>query len=212
MVNTLTMPRKGLYAITDDQLLSQDNYLSYIEKSLIHGVKILQYRDKHRAPQQRQQQAMALKNLCHQYDVPLLINDDLQLAKQIGADGVHLGKHDASLQQARDLLGDNAIIGVSCYQDVNTALAMQQQGADYVAFGRFFPSQTKPNAPAAPIDLLSQVKSQLNIPIVAIGGISVDNGGQLLNAGADMLAVIHDLFGQLEHIPTKAQRYAELFV
>ena len=211
MTTPLKMPTQGLYAITDSKLLPTDTLLIQVESALKGGAKLLQYRDKQLKPAQRKQQAIALKTLCHQYHVPLLINDDLHLADEIQADGVHLGKQDASLQEARQLLGANAIIGISCYQQLDNALTMQQQGATYIAFGRFFPSKTKPDASPAPIALLNQAREQIKIPIIAIGGITIDNGKQLIQAGADMLAVINNLFGDVEQIQTKAQHYNQLF-
>ena len=120
----------------------------------------------------------------------------MQLAARIDADGLHIGQSDASLQQARTILGENKIIGVSCNNQLQWAIDAQQAGADYVAFGRFFNSQTKPQAPQADPDMLTQAKAQLDIPLVAIGGITLENANSLVTAGADMLAVIHAIFSQ----------------
>jgi thiamine-phosphate pyrophosphorylase len=207
----LIMPQSGLYAITDNALILEKNFLFVLEQALKTGVKLLQYRDKSQNKTLRFTQARQLQRLCHVYGVPLIINDDIALAKAVNADGVHLGKEDASLSQARQLLGEQAIIGISCYQSLEYAVAMQQQGASYVAFGRFFPSRTKPQALPAPFDLLSRARQQLSLPIVAIGGITVDNGPQLIKAGAQLLAVVHGIFAQPEQIPITVQRYVDLF-
>ncbi len=139
----------------------------------------------------------------------MLINDDAELAHRIGADGVHIGKDDGGIASARKILGSKAIIGISCYNDINIALQAEANGVDYVAFGRFFPSTSKPLAAPAQIETLQQAKKQIKLPIVAIGGILPDNGEQLLTAGADILAVIGGIF---EHNPEQsAQSYMKLF-
>ncbi|WP_286240094.1 thiamine phosphate synthase [Neptuniibacter halophilus] len=188
---------KGLYGITDSELMPDtETLLRKIEQSLQGGARIIQYRDKSSDLRKRVEQASALNRLCQQYKVPLLINDDAGLAAGIGAAGVHLGQSDGAVSEAREMLGSQAIIGVTCHDSLALAIQAQAEGADYVAFGAFFPSQTKPNAKPAPLELLQQVKAKVQLPIVAIGGISVDNAGQLVTAGADMIAVIHALYGQ----------------
>jgi thiamine-phosphate pyrophosphorylase len=132
--------------------------------------------------------------LCRRYGTPLLINDDVALCLAIGADGVHLGQNDSGLRQARERLGPSAIIGMTCHSDLALAHKAEENGASYVAFGRFFPSVTKPHAVPADIGILPVARAALKVPIVAIGGINAENGGALITAGADMLAVIHDLF------------------
>ena len=138
--------------------------------------------------------ASELVKICHRHNVPLIINDDIELAARVDADGVHIGREDGAIAQARKRLGADAIIGVSCYNFVERAIEAQAQGATYVAFGRFFPSTSKPLAAPAKIETLIQAKQLLKIPIVAIGGIMPENGAQLLAAGADLLAVIGGLF------------------
>jgi len=128
--------------------------------------------------------------------VPLIVNDDPRLAWDIGADGVHLGQDDPPYEEARALLGPEATLGVSCYNSLDRAVSAQRIGADYVAFGRFFPSKTKPRAKQAPLALLREARRQLSIPIVAIGGITPENGSALIEAGADRVAVIEGVFGQ----------------
>jgi len=140
----------------------------------------------------------------------LIINDDVALAATCNADGVHIGQHDTELREARTQLGPQAIIGISCYNRFELAQQAAENGADYVAFGRFYPSKTKPDAVPASLDLLHQAKQELDVPVAAIGGITVDNAAPLLEAGADMLAVVDGLFGQADIRPA-AQHYQTLF-
>ncbi len=201
----------GLYVITDSLLLSDDQQLLCgVAAAIDGGARVVQYRDKSNNPQKRLRQSTALLQLCRERRVPLLINDDLSLAAEMGADGVHLGRGDASLQEARALLGEQAIIGLSCYNQLNLAKQAQHEGADYVAFGRFFSSQTKPQAPSVEHALLVQAKQEINLPIVAIGGITPQNGKSLVAAGVDMLAVVHGVFSSPD-IQAAAQNYKQLF-
>ncbi len=199
---------QGLYAITDSNLILNSRLIQSVEQAIIGGTKIIQYRNKQQI--QYIEQAIALKNLCQQYQIPLIINDDIQLAKQIGADGVHLGKDDSKLSIARNILGNQAIIGISCYNQIFLAEQAISGGATYVAFGSFFNSSTKPQATPCEVDILRQARKIFNCPIVAIGGITPTNGSSLINAGADCLAVITGIFGQ-KNITTAAQKYAQLF-
>jgi thiamine-phosphate pyrophosphorylase len=148
--------------------------------------------------------------VCTENTVCFLINDDIDLALEAGADGVHIGLEDLDLERARRRLGAESVIGVSCYNRLELALQAQQDGADYVAFGRFFPSQTKPGDIRASAGLLRQASAELRLPIVAIGGITPENGADLLAAGADLLAVIHGIFGQ-EDAYAAAAAYHKLF-
>ena len=203
----MKFPARGLYAITQTDNKSITTILAEIERVLSGGAVVVQYRDKN--PQNALLLASELVKLCHQYHAPLIINDDIELALQVAADGVHLGKEDGAVAHARQRLGNDAIIGVSCYNSVDRAIEAQRDGADYVAFGRFFTSSSKPLAAPADINTLHQTKRVLTVPIVAIGGILPDNGGQLLDAGADLLAVIGGLFtAQPEHA---ARAYCDLF-
>jgi thiamine-phosphate pyrophosphorylase len=204
----MTFPKKGLYAITLTENRTDATILSQAKAALEGGAVVLQYRDKRLSKPTRL--AEKLLPLCHHYHVPLIINDDIELADQLGADGVHLGRDDGNIQLAREKLGDNAIIGISCYNDLNKAITMQTVGADYVAFGRFFPSTTKPLASPAQLDTLQQAKQRLTIPIIAIGGILPENGASLLQAGADLLAVIGGVFNQ-DDPKQAAQQYQQLF-
>ncbi len=202
--------QRGLYIITSDSLSSAEELLDKVEAALLGGAVMVQYRDKTGSFGHRKKQAAALCQLCHRRHVPLIINDDPALAGEIGADGVHLGQDDADYEEARTLLGPEAIIGMSCNNSLDKALSAQALGADYVAFGRFFPSRTKPKALQAPLSLLWEARKILSIPIVAIGGIRPENGSLLLEAGADLLAVIDGLFGEPDP-QAAARRYTELF-
>jgi len=199
---------QGLYVITDSNLIPDARFIQSVEQAIIGGAKIIQYRNKR--PEQYIEQAIAIKNLCQQYQIPLIINDDIQLAKQIGADGVHLGKDDSKLAIARNVLGNKAIIGISCYNEISLAKQAISGGATYVAFGRFFNSLTKPHATPCDINVLRQARKNFTCPIVAIGGINPNNGSTLITAGADCLAVINGVFGQPD-ITAAAQKYAQLF-
>jgi thiamine-phosphate pyrophosphorylase len=203
----IKFPASGLYAITQTANKSPDAIVIDVTAAIKGGAVIVQYRDKN--PVDAPYLARELVKICHRHNVPLLINDDIELAALVGADGVHLGKEDGAIGQARKLLGNDAIIGVSCYNFVEQAIAAQAQGATYAAFGRFFPSSSKPLAAPAQIETLRQAKLALTIPIVAIGGILPENGGQLLAAGADLLAVIGGLFDRQPE--QSARAYQALF-
>lgn len=200
---------RGLYAVTGEAP-SPEELVDRVARAIHGGVVLVQYRDKSGAAARRQREATALLELCRASGVPLIINDDVALACLIGADGVHLGKDDAPLAEARAALGREAIIGVSCYNSLERALQAQDAGADYVAFGSFFASPTKPAAVRAGPDLLRVARSRIDLPIVAIGGITPENGAQLIEAGADLLAVIHGVFGAPDP-EYAAYRYAALF-
>ncbi|MEK7992131.1 MAG: thiamine phosphate synthase, partial [Thiotrichaceae bacterium] len=208
----MTLPIQGLYVITDSQLIDEAHFLQTVEAALCGGAKVVQYRDKTDNQSKRVAQATGLKKICQQYAVPLIINDDIDLAQQVHADGVHLGKYDSSLLQARKQLGQQAIIGISCYNQLALAQQAVANGADYVAFGRFFNSVTKPEAIPASIDVLVQARQQLSCPIVAIGGITPENGLALLQAGANSLAVINGVFAEstLTTVQMAANRYFQL--
>ena len=198
----------GLYAITDPHLTPGAALLPACEEALSAGLRWLQYRNKQADAGTRLAEARALARLCRTYGAHLLINDDPALAREAGADGVHIGQQDGGVSRARALLGPNALIGVTCHGDISLARQAVAEGADYVAFGRFFPSQTKPQAPAAPLSVLAQART-LDVPVVAIGGVNPDNAPQLLTAGADAVAVIHGVFGQSD-ITTAVRRFLSL--
>ncbi len=200
---------RGLYAITDPELC-KNNLIEKVEQAIIGGAQIIQYRNKQASNEQKLEEASAINALSREHQCLFIINDDVQLAKQINASGVHVGQSDASIKQARQILGEHKIIGVSCNNQLQWALDAQQAGADYVAFGRFFTSQTKPDAPQANIELLSEARQQLRIPVVAIGGITSETAGKLVEAGADMLAVINALFAE-DDIAAAARQFQRAF-
>lgn len=204
------MKFSGIYAITDDALLPAEHLLHKVELALRAGIALLQYRSKAVKQEHKLGIASELSLLCNSYQVPLLINDDPQLALECGAQGVHLGQSDGDIGAARKLLGTDAIIGVTCHASLEKAMIAEDAGADYVAFGRFFPSSTKPEAPPAELMLLGEAKQKLTLPIVAIGGINPENGASAIRAGADMLAVIHSLFGETD-VSASADRLVSLF-
>ncbi len=201
---------RGLYAITAVGSEVDDSLLDRVRAAILGGARLVQYRDKSTDRGKRRQQGSTLNVLCRAHGVPLIVNDDVALAAEVGAAGVHVGKDDPSLAAARARLGNNAIIGVSCYDRLDLALAAARQGADYVAFGSFFPSPTKPSAVRADIELLRAARRELDLPIVAIGGITPTNGADLIAAGAACLAVISGVFAQPD-IRAAAQAYTDLF-
>jgi thiamine-phosphate pyrophosphorylase len=181
----------NIYAITPDALLNLALIKQVITK---HQISILQYRRKTFDNNIKLKESRALRLLCSIHHTLFIINDDINLAEKIHADGVHLGKDDGSIQQARQQLGDAAIIGMSCYNDVDLALQAQNQGANYVAFGALFNSNTKPSAPHCPLSLITKAKQILHIPIVGIGGIDFHNQQQAFDAGCNAIAMIDTLF------------------
>ena len=203
-------PGRGLYAVTDSSLLNNRGLAGAVADAIDGGARAIQYRDKSTDQSKRRQEASALLALCREAGVPLIINDDVDLAKAIGADGVHVGLEDVSVAAARDALGARAIVGTSCNDSLERAQAAADAGASYVAFGRFFPSKTKPNASAAPVELLRRARGRLRLPVVAIGGITPENGALLLNAGADLLAVVQGVFAAHD-IARAARRFHDLF-
>ena len=205
------MKLRGLYAITDSQLLA-GRFLSHVEAALEGGVRLLQYRDKSDDTAHRLREAEALKTLCERYGTELIINDDAELAARLGV-GVHLGQTDGPLTPARALLGRQAIIGSTCHASLDLAQQAANEGASYVAFGRFFNSVTKPGAPAASVELLDQARAQVKLPIAVIGGITLDNAAPLVAHGADLLAVIHGLFGadSAQEVTRRARAFNALF-
>lgn len=186
---------KGLYAITPNEA-NTDRLLTNVECALQAGIALLQYRDKISTPEEKLNRANALHKLCVQYATPLIINDNPELANQCNAEGVHLGQGDTLIKDAREILGKKAIIGITCHHDLSLALIAQQQGADYVAFGRFFNSSTKPGTPLADTYLLQQATSQLSIPITAIGGLTLENSKSIIKAGANNIAVVEGIFSK----------------
>lgn len=198
----------GLYAITPDEQDTAE-LLRKVRQALLGGARVLQYRNKTANPKLRREQASVLRELTREFAVPLIINDDVMLAQQADADGVHLGGEDGSAAEARSVLGDGKIIGVSCYNRLVLAREAVSLGANYVAFGSFFPSTVKPEAAVATPDLLRQARSEMTVPLVAIGGINLQNAAQLLEVGADALAVISAVFDAAD-IRSAARQFANL--
>lgn len=199
----------GLYAITPD-LADTAELCAMASAALEGGASLIQYRNKKACPELRLEQALALRGLCREQGVPLIINDHLDLCLQMDADGLHLGGDDGNLAEARTRLGNNRILGTSCYNQLELALNAQLQGADYVAFGRCFESGTKPGALHAPLELFSRARKVLTIPVIAIGGITLENAQQVIDTGADAVAVIGALFSANDVADT-ARRFSNFF-
>lgn len=203
---------RGLYAITDSTLLADGRLLPYAEAALKGGARLLQYRDKAGNAATRLREADTLRELCERHGATLIINDDAELAARLGV-GLHLGQEDGSLATARALLGGQAVIGATCHASLELAEQARRDGASYVAFGRFFNSNTKPGAPAATLELLEQARRHIDLPIVAIGGVTLDNASQLIGGGASLLAVVHALFAadSASEVERRARAFSSLF-
>jgi thiamine-phosphate pyrophosphorylase len=183
----------GLYAVTPQDIAEQ-RLLSLCEQVLSGGARILQYRDKGSDATRRARQAGALRERCRRHRALFIVNDDVELALRSGADGVHLGRGDATVQEARRILGPPAVIGASCYDDLRRAAQAADAGADYLAFGSFFPSAVKPDAVRPALDLLREARRRFRLPVVAIGGITPQNAAAVIEAGAHAVAVVTALF------------------
>lgn len=200
-----------LYAITDSHLLAGDLLIKKVEAALMGGCRWVQYRDKSGDALKRLTEASDLLSLCSAHNAKLIINDDVQLAKTIGAHGVHLGQEDGDPAAARALLGANAIIGVTCHDSLPLARTALEKGANYIAFGRFFPSKTKPDARPAPLELIAQARAEFGEVVIAvIGGITLANAPQLINAGANLIATSQGLFAT-DEVQLRAQLFSKLF-
>jgi thiamine-phosphate pyrophosphorylase len=199
----------GLYGITPETEATT-TLLQQVALALAGGMRWLQYRSKNPDRGLRQRQARALRELCAMHEARLLVNDDVALALEIGADGVHLGRDDMPPGEARLILGAERLVGVSCYNQLELAVRGAAEGADYVAFGSFFPSTVKPGAVRADKELISAAKRRLGLPVVAIGGITTDNAPGLIEAGADAVAVLTALFGARD-VRSAARAFSELF-
>ena len=202
--------QSGIYAITPDN----DNLsllMSQVEGAIRGGVRLFQYRNKVSSLNHRFIAAKSLRELIHSSGGLLIINDDPHLAEKVDACGVHIGRHDQRLDRVRAILGPEKIIGVSCYDDMSLALRMQNEGADYIAFGAFFPSSSKSSATPAALDVLRRVSaSGITIPVVAIGGIKLNNAEELLNCGACSLAIINSLFG-VDDVESRAREWVNFY-
>jgi thiamine-phosphate pyrophosphorylase len=200
---------QGLYAITGDEH-DTSQLVRKVGKALVGGARMVQYRSKSADATLRHEQASALLALCRSAQVPFIINDDLDLAETLGADGVHLGRDDIPVSVARTRLTGEKVLGASCYNRLDLAVNAQEAGADYVAFGSAFPSITKPDAVKAPLSLYREAKACLEVPIVAIGGITLENAPLLVRAGADAIALVSALFGA-DDIELRARKLSALF-
>jgi len=201
---------RGLYVLADTGVVPATDLERRTGEALAGGAAMVQYRDKGGAAAQRLQTARALNAMCRAHGAVFIVNDDVMLAARSGAHGVHVGREDAACQEARAVLGPDAIIGVSCYDELSRARQAQGDGADYVAFGSFYPSRVKPAAVRASPELLAAARAVLRVPVVAIGGITVDNAPALIAAGADALAVISAVFSQPD-VRAAAAAFARLF-
>ncbi len=200
----------GLYAITPDSL-DTELLCQMVEASILGGASIVQYRNKVADHKLRTKQARTLLELCKKHQVPFIINDHVELCLTIDADGVHIGGDDGDIAAIKSKIGGDKILGVSCYGEFARAEAAEKAGADYIAFGACFPSSTKPNAPRADLDLFTQAK-KLNLPSVAIGGITLENAASVVEAGANAIAVIGELFKQEpDKIRATAQQFSSIF-
>ena len=206
----MDMPKSsGIYLISDYKNLAIDDLLDKTEKILDVGISLFQFRDKNSKYEIKKSTALKLQTLCKKYNTLFIVNDDVVLAKEISADGVHLGGDDMGISMARKILGDK-IIGVSCYNNLEGAITAEIMGADYITLGSFFNSPTKPEARKIAIDLLPIAKSKLNIPVVAIGGITPENGKQLVDNKADFLAIISGIYASTDII-NSVKAYKNLF-
>lgn len=202
---------KGLYVITDEKLTPYENgkIILMVERALKGGAKLVQLRDKSNKEEDLLEIAKDLKNLCKRFGAYFLINDRVNLAYRIEADGVHLGIEDTDLKEVKKIL-KNKIIGVSCYGDLERAVKAELEGATYVSFGSFFPSPTKPNAKVVDKNILISAKKLLRIPVCAIGGITLEKAKELIELGADLIAVISDIW-KAKDIEIQARAYTALF-
>lgn len=186
---------QGLYAITDEVLTPKSSILQQVEEALDAGAKVIQLRDKSSSDAELENTAKALQQLCSKKGATFFINDRVQLARNIGADGVHVGFSDQTVRETRKEVGRQMLIGVSCYGDLERAKQAVEDGADYVAFGAFYPSKTKPKADVVSKEVISEAKKQLDVPVCVIGGIHRDNIAEITAYQPDMYALVSDIFG-----------------
>jgi thiamine-phosphate pyrophosphorylase len=200
---------KGLYAITPDSA-DLNTLIRKTQLAIEGGAFMVQYRSKIRNRDVKMQQCAAILRLCREYDVPCIVNDDVEMCRFLEADGVHLGKNDDNIAEVRHILGEDSIIGSSCYDQLDRAKQAQKEGASYVAFGAVFPTPTKPNAPRATLELLREAKREIQIPIVAIGGITMNNAHDVIKTGIDAIAVITSLY-ESNSIKETAETFSQMF-
>ena len=195
----------GLYAITDKKLIERENFIETVEKAIKGGANILQLREKETQKEEVVRLGKNILEITKSYGALLIINDHPELAREIGADGVHLGEHDCSVAHARSVLGKDAIIGVSCYGQIERGLKAVMEGADYVAFGTPYYTPTKPDRLPTPLEVLREATGEIgSIPIFAIGGITANNARSIMDTGVDGIAVITSIFGSED--PEEAAR------
>lgn len=185
---------KGIYVLSDANLTPNETILSQMERVLKAGVSVIQFREKYASDDEIEPTCKALKALCAQYHALFIIDDRVHLAKKVDADGLHVGEDDISYEEARAIMGEDKIIGVSCYGNIERALKYEALGADYVAFGSFFPSPTKPHSKVVPLEVLVEAKKVLLVPICAIGGINETNIGKVASSGIAMYSVISAVY------------------
>ena len=201
---------RGLYAITDTQLIPRQRFVETVEAAVRGGAAMVQVREKDTPQEEVIRLGRELLAVTRRYGALLIINDHPAVAKAVGADGAHVGREDPPVHEARALLGPDAIIGASCYGDVTRAMAAEQDGADYVAFGTPFPSPTKTKRTDISLGIFREVKQHVKIPVFAIGGITIDNASQVIEAGADGIAVVSGVFAAAD-VEAAAHRLAQLF-
>ena len=199
-----------IYAISDDILMPENLALEYAREILECGVKFFQFRSKKAVKNEKL--ASEILNLCEKFGAKFIVNDDVKFAKKIGAKAVHLGKEDEGIKEAFEILGKDAYVGVSCYNDINLAINAAKNGASYVAFGSVFTSPTKPNAPKCGLEIVKEAKQILNLPVCVIGGINETNIGSLSHAKPDLIAVISAIYkdGNIKENIKNLQRIIEL--
>ena len=200
---------KGLYAITPD-MADLNTLIQKTQSAIEGGAFMVQYRSKIQDHDVKMQQCAAILRLCREYEIPCIVNDDVDMCRSLEADGVHLGEKDDNIAEVRRILGEDAIIGSSCYDQLERAKQAQKEGASYVAFGAMYPTSTKPNAPRATIGLLREANSQIQIPIVALGGITVNNAHDVIETGVDAIAVINSLY-ESHSIKETAETLSQMF-
>lgn len=209
-VMALSTKIRGLYAVTPD-MADTEQLCAKVRLSLKGGATLIQYRNKQADSILRIKQAQALLAICREFNVPLIINDHIKLCLAIDADGVHIGGDDGDVAATRARLGSDKILGVSCYNQLALAQQAEANGADYVAFGACFNSGTKPNAPKAELSLFTEASHHIKVPVVGIGGVTLDNAPSLIAAGADSIAVINSLFAG-DDVKEQTERFSRLFV
>ncbi len=201
---------RGLNVITDQHLMPRDRFVDMVEAAVRHGANIVQLREKHTPPEEVARLGQALLAVTRRYGALLLINDDPEIVHAIGADGVHVGREDATVLEARARLGPDAVIGVTCYGQIERAVSAVQEGANYVAFGTPFPSPTKGTQGKTPLSIYRDVKQHVSVPVFAIGGINVDNAQSVRDAGADAISVVSGVFGAPD-VGAAAKALADMF-